>query len=139
MAEINEIIRAIEAYQPSDDWLGLQALLDELFAHPLDAIPAEPFLRIFERFPNEDGYGVFWTVLHGLEALPKYEAALFASLRRFPTQFGLTMARRILNSKECVQYHSAVHTIAHELSCSRHLPDELADEVKSLLADLPPA
>jgi hypothetical protein len=46
---------------------------------------------VFERFPDHDGYGVMWSVLHGIEAILNYEIELLASVRRLPTEFGVVM------------------------------------------------
>lgn len=54
-------------------------------------------LGVFERFPWSDGYGVFWGVLHALEALKEYELALVASVRRRAGEFNLMMVNRLLN------------------------------------------
>ena len=56
-------------------------------------------LRVFERYPDEDGAGVFWSIVHGLEALPGYEPFLVESYsKRAPSEFGVIMLGRILNS-----------------------------------------
>jgi hypothetical protein len=95
-----EVAADIASFQPTEDgnWLELDALLDELWTtgSPQEAIPA--MLRVFERYPEEDGAGVFWSILHGLESLPDYEAQLMVSVRRVPSSFGVTMLGRLLNA-----------------------------------------
>ena len=59
--------------------------------HPEFGIGA--LLRIFERFPDKDGYGVFWSLLHGLESMPDYEGALVESFMRQPSEFAMLMLR----------------------------------------------
>src|SRR5688500_5761862 len=71
------IAHDIATFAPKeDDWLALDSLVAELWqaGHPEQAIPE--LLSVFERYPEEEGFGVAWSVLHGLEALPNYEPAL---------------------------------------------------------------
>jgi hypothetical protein len=99
--ELSKILADIDAYAPGTDWLGLDALLEELFtSYEPPEIPAAPLLRLFERFPEHDGFGVFWAALHGIEDIPNYEQDLVESLERRRSQFGLVMAQRILNSQD---------------------------------------
>lgn len=55
-------------------------------------------LEVFERFPEEDGFGVFWSILHALEFADDYEQELVASLRRVPNLFNTLMVMRIVNA-----------------------------------------
>src|SRR5262245_40688164 len=94
-----DIAADIDAFQPRNgNWLGLDALLEELWrdGSPQAVIPE--LLRVFERFPNDDGAGVFWSILHGLEALPGYEQQLLTSIGRVPSDMGVTMLGRLLNA-----------------------------------------
>ncbi|MGF1465650.1 MAG: DUF5713 family protein [Sandaracinaceae bacterium] len=102
-----EVLEAIRTWDPAtspraadgEEWLELDALLDELFREPPTAPLAAPvLLGLFERFPDHDGYGVMWTVLHGIESLEEYEAELVASLRRRSTPFGRLLVQRIANT-----------------------------------------
>ena len=95
----DEIAADIDAFQPiSGNWLGLEALLEELWTDgsPDSAIPE--MLRVFERFPDNDGAGVFWSIVHGLETLPSYQTQLVASVRRVPSRMGVIMLGRLLNA-----------------------------------------
>jgi hypothetical protein len=96
---VSEIIVAIEAFQPSDGkWLPLDALLEELFQSGSASNGIDAMLHVFERYPTDDGAGVFWAILHGLESLPgQYETKLVQSLRRIPSRMALTMVCRLLN------------------------------------------
>ena len=53
---------------------------------------------ILERFPEGDGAGVLWSVVHGVEALPGYEPELVRSVRRGPSELGVAMVGRLLNA-----------------------------------------
>jgi hypothetical protein len=58
----------------------------------------DALLQLYERFPEHDGFGVFWSVLHFLEACSGYEEALVRSVLREPVEFNLTMVNRLLNA-----------------------------------------
>jgi len=55
-------------------------------------------LAVFERFPNDDGFGVFWSIVHLLEATSGYELALVKSVEQGPAEFNLLMVNRLLNA-----------------------------------------
>src|SRR4051812_49484689 len=91
-----QILADIDAFRPVDgNWLPLDDSLGELWSVGVtqSAIPA--LLRIFERFPDEDGEGVLWSVVHGLESLPGYEPILIASAELRPTPFKRIMVDRL--------------------------------------------
>ena len=95
-----EIVEDLNRFAPPcDDWDKLQMLLDELWrdGNPSAAIPQ--MLGVFERYPaNEDGCGVFWSMLHGLETLAGYEPHLLQSVQTSPSEFGVMMLGRIRNA-----------------------------------------
>lgn len=53
--------------------------------------------EVFERFPEDDGFEVFWGILHALEACSGYESELLASVQRKPCEFNVLMINRLLN------------------------------------------
>ena len=55
-------------------------------------------LALLERFPDEDGFGVFWSILHCLEKCVGYASLAVESAATAPTEFNLTMINRLLNS-----------------------------------------
>lgn len=79
------------------NWLPLDALIEELWnsGAPGRAIPE--LLSIFERYP-EEAVDVAWSVVHCLEALPAYEPELLKSLSRQPSELGIIMVGRLMNS-----------------------------------------
>jgi hypothetical protein len=53
---------------------------------------------VFGRFPDdEDGCGVFWSILHGIESLPSYEEQLMECVSSRLSWFGILMLGRQLN------------------------------------------
>jgi len=95
-----EIVEDLNKFgPPCDDWEKLQKILDDLWrdGNPSQAIPE--LLAVFARYPaDEDGCGVFWSILHGLETLTGYETHLLRSVQISPSEFGVMMLGRIRNA-----------------------------------------
>jgi len=92
------IIADIDAFEPVEgNWLPLDTLVGELFEAGNAMLGVPALLRVFERFPNDDGAGVFWAVLHGLESVSNYECAVLEAVGRKPTEFAVLMFNRMLN------------------------------------------
>ena len=97
--DIRQVVAEIDALPTADseDLDRLQALIDEYFASPDAATHIDVWFRLFERFPDDHGHGVFWTILHGIEAQPSSDSAVVASVRRRPTHYPVLMVNRMLN------------------------------------------
>lgn len=55
-------------------------------------------LHVFERFPDDDGFGIFWGLVHALEACSGYESEMLASVARKPCEFNVLLVNRLLNA-----------------------------------------
>lgn len=102
MHPLSETLQQIENFSPRDgDWRPLDALLEELWASGdlrLDVLPV--LFGVFERFPEDDGAGVLWSIVHGIEALPfDYVPALQQSHRRSPSLMSDIMLSRAANAQ----------------------------------------
>lgn len=98
MREIIDIISDLESYESVDgDWLQLDELVIELWQSGKPEIGIGALFRIFEKYPTDDGAGVFWSILHGLETLD-YEQNLYDSLIARPSHMTIIMLKRIENS-----------------------------------------
>jgi len=88
-------------FDSPEDEAQLQRL-DELIQGFSDVQPTrqdfEELLSVFERFPDHDGFGVFWSIVHCMEHFQGYEPALLESVRRTPGEFNLMMINRMLNT-----------------------------------------
>jgi hypothetical protein len=95
------ILRDIDAFAPANgEWRALDNLLSELWAAGVREGHLRVLFRVFERFPEEDGSGVLWSIVHGIEALDiDYEAALRESLSRQPSHMGGIMLQRLEKSR----------------------------------------
>jgi hypothetical protein len=90
---------AIREFTPQEgDWRPLDTLFDRAFSGPAPKSYYHAIFNLFERFPEEDGAGVFWSALHGMEAVGGYEELLLQSFRHRPSLMATTMLRRIKKS-----------------------------------------
>ncbi len=95
---VEEILAAITQFEPNEgNWMKLDELLAGLWEISEPAKGIEVMLQVLERFP-EEGIGVLWSIVHGLESLPDYEDKLVESLQRQPSHLGLMMISRIANA-----------------------------------------
>jgi hypothetical protein len=119
-----DFVSALDSFTPpSGNWLPLETLLEQIFSRPVPPAETAAMLRLFERFPAEDGAGVFWSIVHGLEALPHYQALLFESVQRVPSELGVTMLGRILNSGQREIAGNSISTLLAKIqSCPRASP-----------------
>ena len=53
---------------------------------------------LYERLPEEDGYGLFSWLMHALEATGGYETQLLESVSRKPGGFNVMMIGRLVNA-----------------------------------------
>ena len=98
MKSTREIIAKIASFTPVDgNWFRLDELVEELWKSKNPELAIKSLFEVFERYPKDDGAGVFWTVLHGLETL-RYEAFLYDSLLRKSSHMGIIMLNRIENN-----------------------------------------
>lgn len=95
-----KLIETIEHFTEPHDENQLRLLEEALGATRATDLGESEFralLSIFERFPEDDGYGIFWSIVHCLEDCEGYESALIESVARSPTRFNLLMVNRLMN------------------------------------------
>ena len=95
------ILKAVERFSDPHDEPQLREFEEAMGAVRPDELGQEEFralLGVFERFPEDDGYGIFWSIVHYLEACTHYEPVLIESVTRAPCEFNLLMVNRLLNS-----------------------------------------
>ena len=93
-----QVVADIRAFQPvGGNWRRLDDLLNELWAAGTAGQHVPYLLEVLERFPEDDGAGVLWSVVHGVESLAMYEPELVRSVRRGPSMLSVTMVGRLLN------------------------------------------
>lgn len=101
---INDIIKILDSISDvtndADQLNRLDNAINDIAHADQPLLSIEPLLRIFERFPEADGFGVFWSILHKLESMPGFEPFLLASIKRMPSYFSLSMINGIINGGE---------------------------------------
>ena len=92
-----EVLARIQAFVPvGGNWRPLDDLLCQLWIQPATLEWLPTLFSVFERFPEDDGAGVLWSIVHGLEATDlNYGPALKASLLRRPSQMAKIMLDRL--------------------------------------------
>ena len=96
MEDLDAVIR--EFMPLKGDWIPLEGHIERVFASPDPKRYYHALFNLFERYPDEDGAGVFWSALHGMEAVGGYEELLIQYFRRWPSLMTKSMLSRILNS-----------------------------------------
>ncbi|MDO1451563.1 hypothetical protein Q0590_35150 [Rhodocytophaga aerolata] len=96
---IDQVLEDIQKFEPvNNTWLKLEDLLAELWETQQPEKGIDVMLGVLERFPEEDGGGVLWSIVHGLESLPNYADKLLKSVEKQPSNLGLIMVSRIANT-----------------------------------------
>ena len=130
-----KIASALDAFpgQKNGDLAALEALI-------ADAVALEPgqdvdraLFGIFERFPDEDGGGVYWSIVHGLEGRGGYEPGLLDSVRRAPSPFALLMLNRIFNDGQADCAGVSIASILAEVASSKTASAEVRRQAAELL------
>jgi hypothetical protein len=101
MRTTQEILAEISSFHPTnDEWVRLDSLLSELWGAGDPTLGINTLLEVFSKYPEEDGSGVFWSIVHGLESLNGYEPSLLKATIETPSLFGVIMLGRLLNAGE---------------------------------------
>ncbi|WP_347332976.1 hypothetical protein [Marinimicrobium locisalis] len=92
-----QILEEISVFEPiEDEWLPLDGLLEELWISGVSEEFLPILFGVFERYPEEDGAGVLWSIVHGVESLPfDYEPTLKESMNKKPSIMGEIMLKRL--------------------------------------------
>ena len=91
-----------------DDLELLQDTLDMIWESEIGSEVLTELFTVFENNPEHDGFGVFWSILHGIETIPGYEPELCNSIKRKPAEFNILMAKRIMNPKSISSYKELI-------------------------------
>jgi hypothetical protein len=98
---LDAVLKDIESFHPTDGvWLPFDDLLAELWDLGVPPQALAVLFSVFERFPADDGAGVLWSIVHGVESLDlDYEQPLREALARQESEMGLILLDRLERSK----------------------------------------
>jgi hypothetical protein len=134
MRNIETLIQSIEVFIPVDDnWEALDELIEEICALK-DERAISPLLGLLERYPEQDGYGVFWGIVHGLEAIGGYETKLVASVLSKPHEFSVLMLNRIINSGTKIIADRSVLDILKEISNNNSFTESIREDANEFIS-----
>lgn len=91
-------VYAISSLDDEAQLRSLEELITRFFRSSRTAEESAAWFRLFERFPEDDAYEMFWTILQGFEAIAGTEALVVESVRRCPSHFPVQMLNRMLNA-----------------------------------------
>jgi hypothetical protein len=96
------VLKDIQEFSPvNGNWRRLDTLLDELWSEGVSQGSLPILFSLFERFPADDGDGVLWSIVNGIESQSfDYERALRQSLQRQSSLMGRIMLQRLEKAKE---------------------------------------
>jgi hypothetical protein len=91
------LLKEIASFMPQDGfWLPLDDLLISLWEAGVTNECLPTLFGVFERFPDEDGGGVLWSIVHGIETSDiDYNQALRDSMSRQSSFMGRIMLDRL--------------------------------------------
>ena len=140
MATSEDVIEKIKAFEPQDgNWLELDDLLNDLWSTGKQERFTAELFNVFERFPDDDGAGVLWSIVHGVERFKTYDRELVASLRRQPSMMGLAMLMRIKNSGAKAVGGVEFVALLTELLATPRLSPDLKEDVVDMIRRFSPA
>ena len=91
----------------------------------------EAIFDLFERFPDDDGYGIFSWFMHAIEATGGYEANLLESVARRPGGFNVRMVVRFLNAGVTHLAGNDLVALVQTLAARTDISVRARDEAKS--------
>ena len=92
---------SIREFLPKDDsFVELEGFFEAAFSSADPTNYYDAIFNLFERFPEDDGSGVFWSALHGMEHVGGYEVKLKQYHRRWPNIMTNIMLQRIANAAQ---------------------------------------
>jgi hypothetical protein len=133
---VHELIETVNAITSVEDAAQLERLdhaISDYFAHPEAAAHLRIWFGLFERFPEDDAYEMFWSILHGIEALPNYETDLIASLRRRPSRFPVLMVNRMLNAGQSHAGGVDLMSLLESVTADETCPSSVREDAESFI------
>ncbi|MCC4801069.1 hypothetical protein BCT30_24315 [Enterovibrio norvegicus] len=134
MRNIEDVVRDIDSFIPvNDEWEALDELVEEA-CNFNDIRVVKSLLFVLERNPEHDGYGTFWSVVHGLENIGNYEKELVQSVLNKPHEMSLLMLNRLLNSNVDLIDGKPIVEILREVSDNSKFSKDHRETAKQYLS-----
>ena len=126
--ELRQLLRSVQSAESEADLKELDETVSAIFQEGLATQCFPELFQVFERFPDKDGFGVFWSILHGLEAVPGYQPFLLDSVERAPSEFTVRMINRMLNAGELQIGSSELLSALEHIAARMDIPPAVRDE-----------
>ena len=136
-AVIDDLIIEIDAISSLDDEASLarlEQLVAAYFLHPQADRYIDVWFRMYERFPEHDAFGIFWSVLHGLEKQLGCPIHVVQSVQRAPSSFAVRMLARIANSGMSRIADIDLVDLMDQVSKNQRAPESVRDQAREYLA-----
>jgi len=127
-------IDAISSVDDIDQLRSLEELISRFFRLPRQAGDLAVWFRLFERFPEDDGYEIFWTILHGIEAVPGVERLVVESVLRRPSRFPVQMLNRMLNAGTTQVDGTSVMSLLESVVSNPASAESVRDDAQEFIA-----
>ena len=112
----------------------LEAAVCLMDSDALTESECEAIYRLFERFPDDDAFGAFFSLLHKLEAHNGYETELLKSVNRRATEFNIEMVARIIRGgTNVVSGTNLMSVLQHVAQSGGTLPTSRKYAVETLI------
>ena len=96
----------------------------------------EAIFALFERFPDDDGYGVFSWFMHAIEATGGYETNLLESVARRPGGFNVEMVVRFLNAGVTQLEGNDLVALVHTLAARTDISERARETAQSYFENM---
>ncbi len=129
-------LNAISSLEDYAQLTELESIVHGLVSESVDQETMAALFAIFERFPWEDGYGIFWSILHLLESCSGYESFLIQSVETQPGQFTLAMLGRLLNANVFVVDNINIISLLQQISDSPEVDERARNLAHDCIRDM---
>ena len=132
--ELRERLRSVQSAESEAYLKVLDEAVSAIFQEGLATQFFADLFQIFERFPSQDGFGVFWSILHGLEAAPGYEPFLMESVGRAPSEFTVRMINRMINAGELRIGSRELLSVLEHIAARIDIPPSVRDQAAGFVS-----
>jgi hypothetical protein len=135
-SNIQEIVSSIDALTNMDieeDLSRLQELVDTYFNHSEAGDYLNVWFLLYERCPNDDSCGIFWSILHGIENYSSCDRLVVESVLRQPSDFPVMMVNRLLNGGILQVGEVNLIELLNQVATNEHLSPLIRENAQSFL------